>query len=123
MSRRPPRSRSSPISAPAVVAALLWLGVVALLYGYVTWPLYGLWLIGGTVATALLFAFDKGASKGAGRRVPEKLLLTLVLLGGVLGGWVGMLLLRHKTRHTSFWAVQWLASALHAVLAWWLLRV
>jgi uncharacterized membrane protein YsdA (DUF1294 family) len=48
--------------------------------------------------------------------VPERVLQVLVLLGGVLGGWAGMLLVRHKTRHPMFWAVQWAATMLWGAL-------
>ncbi len=47
--------------------------------------------------------------------------MALGVRGGVLGGWVGMLLVRHKTRHGYFWLTQWIASAIYIVLAWFLL--
>ena len=39
------------------------------------------------------------------RRTPEALLLGLSLIGGGLGGFIGMLLFRHKTKHWYFHAV------------------
>ena len=79
------------------------------------------WLIGLGAVTFALFAWDKRRSRAGGGRVPETILLTFVLAGGVAGGWIGMLLLRHKTRHVTFWVVQWAATALWAVLGlWWL---
>lgn len=115
-------SQRPPSLVPAVIAALIWAAVAALVYRVDNrWP-YLAWLAGGTVATALLFAFDKAQSKTpSARRVPEVVLLSLSLLGGVIGGWIGMLVLRHKTRHPNFWAVQWIATVLHVGIAWWLL--
>lgn len=71
--------------------------------------------------TFALYAWDKHRAHTDGGRVPEKVLMAMVLAGGVAGGWVGMLLLRHKTRHMSFWVVQWVATVLWAIAAVWLI--
>lgn len=36
------------------------------------------------------------------RRIPERTLFLIALLGGSLGTWIGMYLFRHKTRHLRF---------------------
>jgi len=51
----------------------------------------------------LLFAYDKFQAKRGGWRIPERSLLGLTLFGGGIGGLVGMLLFRHKTRKNIFW--------------------
>lgn len=35
-------------------------------------------------------------------RIPEATLLTVAVLGGSIGVWAGMYLIRHKTRHLKF---------------------
>lgn len=53
----------------------------------------------------VLFAFmgaDKRRAKRRAWRVPERTLFWLAALGGGLGGVLGMLAFRHKTKHTSF---------------------
>lgn len=53
----------------------------------------------------LLFAVmgaDKRRARRHARRVPERTLFTLCLLGGGLGGVLGMWVFRHKTRHWKF---------------------
>ena len=45
---------------------------------------------------------DKLRAKRHRRRVPERTLLTLAVLGGSVGGMLGMLLFRHKTHHAKF---------------------
>ena len=45
---------------------------------------------------------DKGFARRHLRRVPERTLFTLCLLGGGLGGILGMYVFRHKTRHVKF---------------------
>ena len=35
-------------------------------------------------------------------RIPETVLLGFAVLGGSVGVWAGMMLLRHKTRHPKF---------------------
>jgi uncharacterized membrane protein YsdA (DUF1294 family) len=103
----------------AGVAGIAWVGLALVLWLAVGWPVYLSWLIAGTPVTFALFAFDKVRARQGGWRVPERALLAFVLLGGVVGGWLGMLWLRHKTLHRRFWLVQWLASVLHlAILGW-----
>lgn len=46
--------------------------------------------------------YDKRQAKRRGRRVAERNLWLLALLGGGIGAYVGMLVFRHKTLHTSF---------------------
>ena len=46
---------------------------------------------------------DKLRAKRHRRRVPESTLLTLAVLGGSVGGMLGMLVFRHKTRHAKFY--------------------
>lgn len=52
--------------------------------------------------TVLVFAYDKAIAGGARRRVPERTLLTLALLGGSPGALLAMGLFRHKTAKAAF---------------------
>lgn len=55
------------------------------------------------IVTLLVYGWDKlRAKKHGARRVPEKTLIFLALLGGSLGALLGMQLFRHKTRHWYF---------------------
>ncbi|WP_255574558.1 DUF1294 domain-containing protein [Halobacillus sp. Nhm2S1] len=59
----------------------------------------------GLVINLVLFIMmgvDKRRSKRGSWRIKEKKLWGIALAGGVLGGWVGMSVFRHKTKHTSF---------------------
>ena len=64
----------------------------------------------------VLYGVDKAKSKGKSRRIPERTLLWVARLGGGLGCWLGMMLFRHKTKHTRFmilvplWTVLWTAA-------------
>ena len=49
-------------------------------------------------------------------RIPEKALLLLSFLGGAIGGILGMLLFRHKTKHWYFWFVNIVGLLWQAVL-------
>ena|GEM_PF-412896 len=113
--------RRSPVVSGTIAIAAGW-GML-LLFGLfrIDLPLYVLWLIAGTIATAFAFTYDKFQAKRRGNRIPEVVLLGASLAGGVLGGWFGMLAIRHKTLHRRFWVVQWLSTALHAGLGWFLL--
>ncbi|MCB1875696.1 MAG: DUF1294 domain-containing protein [Chromatiales bacterium] len=91
------------LAAVAVVA--LWIGALFL------WilPLYLLL----SLATFLIYAWDKWSAKRGTRRVPEK---TLHLLS-LFGGWPGALLaqnhLRHKSSKAPFRRVFWVTVALN----------
>ncbi|QBP40696.1 DUF1294 domain-containing protein [Paenisporosarcina antarctica] len=45
---------------------------------------------------------DKSAARASKRRVPERTLWKLAIFGGGLGAYLGMIIFRHKTKHTSF---------------------
>ncbi len=46
--------------------------------------------------------YDKIAAKAGMRRISEKALMSLGLIGGALPMFLTMLLIRHKTRHPKF---------------------
>ena len=53
--------------------------------------------------TFLVYGWDKLCAKREGaRRVPEKTLLFLAVVGGSVGAIAGMNFFRHKTRHAQF---------------------
>ncbi|MEY2982536.1 MAG: hypothetical protein RL562_2763 [Planctomycetota bacterium] len=52
--------------------------------------------------TFVLFGVDKRRAKLGRRRIPERHLLGLSWATGLVGGWLGMRLFRHKTRKVSF---------------------
>lgn len=60
------------------------------------------WLSALNLMTFFLFALDKARARRQKRRIPERTLFLLSLLGGSLGALAGMQLWGHKTRHNSF---------------------
>ena len=71
------------------------------------WEWLAIWLIFINLAAFLAFGFDKWKAKRrekhpGGRRVPERTLFLLALLGGSAGALLGMRVWRHKTLHKSF---------------------
>ena len=64
------------------------------------------YIVGLGLITFLIYGYDKLQARRGGRRVSERTLLLLALAGGALGGWAGMLIWRHKTRHAIFWIAQ-----------------
>jgi uncharacterized membrane protein YsdA (DUF1294 family) len=78
---------------------------------------YLVWLATLSVVTFVWYGFDKGQSKRGGLRVPEIVLQLLTLAGGFPGGWLGMLVFQHKTRHSSFVIILVLSTLLHLGLA------
>lgn len=56
-----------------------------------------------SVISVAVTVYDKAVSKIEGhRRVPEKTLITLSVLGGSAAMLATMLLIRHKTKHAKF---------------------
>ena len=55
-----------------------------------------------TIALCAMMGIDKLCAKLNKRLIPEKVLFLLAVLGGGLGGTVGMLSFRHKTKHWYF---------------------
>ena len=72
------------------------------------------------LAAFAVFGVDKRRARRGLRRVPEKTLFLLALLGGAWGGWLGMRLFRHKTKHRSFVLGFPLLALLQLALCAWL---
>lgn len=69
------------------------------------------------VWTFLLMRIDKKRSKQRRkRRIRERTLLLLSLVGGGLGTWVAMGIYHHKTKHFSFEMIAPLSTMIWAVL-------
>lgn len=66
--------------------------------------------------TLIIWGYDKYRAIAGQWRVPEKVLLTLTIIGGAYGALAGMLLFRHKTRKIGFWTVVVLACIVHSWL-------
>lgn len=78
-----------------------------------------LWLLGVNGATLLAFASDKRRAQRGDRRIPERSLLMLALLGGTPGALVARQVFRHKTRKQPFGAMLYTIGAMQvAGLAW-----
>ena len=85
-------------------------------------PLY--WALLGYLAAVNLLAFtgygaDKRRAKKDKRRVPEKTLFLLAIIGGSVGAWAGMYTFRHKTRHWYFvWGIPAILLVQIALAVW-----
>jgi uncharacterized membrane protein YsdA (DUF1294 family) len=62
------------------------------------------------------FGFDKRRATTGGRRVPERTLLVLALLGGWPGSILAQRQFRHKTKKPTFLIAFWLMVVLHVAL-------
>ena len=78
-----------------------------------------LYLAAVNVATFLVYGTDKRRAKKDKRRVPEKTLFLLALIGGSVGAWAGMYAFRHKTRHWYFvWGIPTILAVQIAFAVW-----
>ncbi|MDD2220732.1 MAG: DUF1294 domain-containing protein [Clostridia bacterium] len=65
----------------------------------------------------VLFGFDKAQAKRKGRRIAEKTLYLWGILGGFAGGFLGMLVFRHKTQK-PFFSLCYLFALVAHLLFW-----
>ena len=93
------RPRYRALLAVLVVAALVGFAAIVLATGVAP---YVAWLATWSVATFAAYAIDKSQARRGSWRIPENGLHGLAVAGGAIGGWVGLLGLRHKTRHPVF---------------------
>ncbi|WP_027415478.1 DUF1294 domain-containing protein [Aneurinibacillus terranovensis] len=49
-----------------------------------------------------MMGFDKRKAVTGKYRIPERRLFMMAFIGGAIGGWMGMQLFRHKTKHMKF---------------------
>ncbi len=109
--------------SPTVFYGAIGLAVSLLLFaaGWLLLPLpwWVLWLTAAGVVTFALYGYDKTQARRDGGRVPEVVLHGMSLAGGVVGGWLGRAVFRHKTLHRSFLVVLIAASLLWAAIVAW----
>ncbi|MGV8082762.1 MAG: DUF1294 domain-containing protein [Coriobacteriia bacterium] len=70
------------------------------------------------VLSVVLFVFygiDKAAARRGMRRIPERWLHMLAVLGGWPGALAGQLVFRHKTRKQPFRTIFWLTVVLNCL--------
>jgi uncharacterized membrane protein YsdA (DUF1294 family) len=104
------------LAGAALTAAAAWLIATRLQTGPL--PAYAAAV---NVTTFFAYLYDKSVSGGALWRVPETVLHLLALAGGTPGALAGQILLRHKTRKTTFRAWFWGIVVLQVLLlaGWW----
>jgi uncharacterized membrane protein YsdA (DUF1294 family) len=90
--------------------------LVGSILGAVPLPALVAWLVVVNVVTAVAYASDKMSARRGGRRIRERTLLLLDMLGGVVGAWIVFFGMRHKTLHRRFWIVQSVATVIWAAI-------
>ena len=74
-----------------------------------------------SLVSFVIYGVDKHRAKRRAYRIPEAALLSLGFFGGALGALAAMQMLRHKTKHWYFYAVNVLGLAWQAALLIYLL--
>lgn len=78
--------------------------------------LFAVYMVIINILTFFYFGFDKMRSLRAERRVSEKMLWGLSVIGGSIGALLGMNYFRHKTKKISFQAGMAVILALQVVV-------
>ena len=80
-----------------------------------------LWLLLMSLVLFACMGADKHRARRGAWRISEKTLFLPAFLGGACGGWLGMRVFHHKTKHRAFvWGFP-LLSLLQLALCLWLL--
>lgn len=73
------------------------------------------WFIAINIVSFFVYGFDKMAAVAKARRIPEKTLWVLALVGGSLGAILAMEYFHHKTKKISFYAIMTLILLLQLI--------
>lgn len=111
--------RSSPEVFSAYVLGALTFGGPFLLHLLLAIDWLPAWLININLTTFGAYAYDKRAARRGLRRIPERLLHILGLLGGSPAALFAQRFLRHKTAKFVFQATFWLIFAAQIALLLW----
>ncbi len=68
------------------------------------------------IVTFCMFGSDKGKARRNGQRISEKKLIRMCFFGGAIGGFMGMLGFRHKTKKAKFFIIVPLLFIIQIVL-------
>ena len=78
-----------------------------------------IYLAAVNVIAFVVYGADKRRAKKDKRRVPEKTLFLLAIIGGSAGAFAGMRIFRHKTRHWYFvWGIPAILAVQIALALW-----
>lgn len=78
-----------------------------------------LYLLAVNAGAFAAMAADKRRAVRDQRRIPERALLNIALIGGAFGAVAAQQALRHKTRKRPFRTQLWLIAAAWTALLWW----
>ncbi|GEM_PF-293147 len=101
-----------------LTAIILQCLLAAAVWYFLDVQLWLAWLSCASLMTFLTYGIDKLAASRGWRRTPEWTIWIMILTGGVVGGWFGQFVFRHKTRKWTFWVVLILATVLYSALLW-----
>lgn len=68
-----------------------------------TWMAMLIYLAVINVVAFILYGVDKHRAERDEWRISEATLMTVAVIGGSLGAWLGMYVFHHKTRHKKFY--------------------
>jgi len=79
-------------------------------------PIFIIYLIVINIASGFVFSFDKHAARLNHRRVPERTLHILEIMGGVFANVVLMYSIHHKNRKIRYYGVTWVVMVMWGIM-------
>lgn len=80
--------------------------------------LFKYYLVGINIISFLLYGFDKILAMMKIRRIRERTLLMISILGGCYGGFLGMIIFRHKIRKKRFIILNLISIIVYSYIIW-----
>lgn len=84
--------------------------------------IYLIFIIIMSIITFFAYAIDKKKAIKRKSRISEVVLLSLSIFGGAIGGYIGMVVMHHKTRHWYFMLTNIFGVAIQVVIFYFLVR-
>ena len=88
-------------------------------WAYPTLPVLAWYALQATVFAFILMGVDAYAARRERTRIPETLLYYVAGIGGFLGTWLGVIVLKHKRTKKMFVGILTGISFLWIALIWW----
>lgn len=83
------------------------------------WEVFVLYIICINVISILITMYDKFMAVRGGRRVPERVLILMSIIGGSVGMFIIMKVIRHKTKKLKFMiGIPLIFAAQTALIIW-----
>lgn len=113
-------NKNSPYFTSLIVWLIFSLVSFILIFLNFSIPFLYNYYISLNIGTFLIFGLDKYLARQNKHRVPEKILLLTIILGGLVGAILGMNFFHHKISKSKFQLIAWFLVLVHLFFVYYL---